>query len=88
MKRQPKDAAPAAPPAPPAAADTRPMLLTEAQAAELIQVATRTLRSMVSAGRFPRPVKIGPNPESQQCPRRWVRAEVDAWLRQLMEARG
>ncbi|MFN8824468.1 MAG: helix-turn-helix transcriptional regulator [Planctomycetota bacterium] len=88
MKRQPKNAAPAAPPAPPAAAETRPVLLTEAQVAELIQVAPRTLRRMVSTGRFPQPVKIGPNPESQQCPRRWVRAEVDAWLRQLMEARG
>jgi predicted DNA-binding transcriptional regulator AlpA len=86
MKRQPKNAAPAAPPSP-AAADPRPALLTEAQAAELIQVATRTLRRMVSTGRFPRPVKIGQNPESQQCPRRWVRAEVDEWLRQLMEAR-
>lgn len=86
MKRQPKNAAPAATP-PPAAVDTRPALLTEAQAAELIQVATRTLRRMVSAGRFPQPVKIGPNPEAQQCPRRWVRAEVDEWLRQLMEAR-
>lgn len=87
MKRQPKNATPDAPP-PPAAADTRPVLLTEAQVAELIQVATRTLRRMVSAGRFPKPVKLGANTESQQCRRRWVRAEIDEWLRQLMEARG
>lgn len=85
MKRQPKNAAPVAPP--PAAADTRPALLTEDQVAELIQIATRTLRRMVSAGRFPKPVKLGANTESQQCRRRWVRAEVDEWLRQLMEAR-
>ena len=63
------------------------VLLTEAQCAQMIQVATRTLRRMVSAGRFPKPVKIGGNTETQQCPRRWARSEVEAWLRQLMEQR-
>jgi predicted DNA-binding transcriptional regulator AlpA len=63
------------------------VLLTEDQCAQLMQVTTRTLRRMVSAGRFPKPIKLGANTESQQCRRRWVRAEVDAWLQKLMEQR-
>lgn len=62
-------------------------LLTEEQCAQMMQVATRTLRRMVSAGRFPKPIKLGANTESQQCRRRWVRAEVEAWLQKLMEQR-
>lgn len=62
-------------------------LLTEAQVSVLVQIPSRTLRMMVSAGRFPKPLRIGPNPESQQCPKRWVRAEIDAWLTQKMEQR-
>ena len=62
-------------------------LLTEAQVSVLVQIPARTLRRMVSSGRFPRPIRIGPNPEAQQSPRRWVRSEIDSWLAKLMEQR-
>lgn len=62
-------------------------LLTEAQVSVMVQIRPRTLRLMVSAGRFPKPLKIGANPESPQCRKRWVRAEIDAWQQKLMEQR-
>lgn len=40
-----------------------------------------TLWRKVKAGEFPQPVKLGPNSTA------WVLDEVEAWLRERMEAR-
>lgn len=54
--------------------------LTEDQAATMVQIAPRTVRKWASCGRFPRGIPLDPqNPRSRK---RWVRAEVEEWIRQ------
>lgn len=71
------------------------LLLTEAQVGMLIGFSRRTVRAWVSAGKFPPPVKL-PGAEAgaaadddkdrfagERRPKRWRRADVDAWIAQL-----
>lgn len=60
------------------------ILLTHKQVSTLAQLSERTIRMMVSAGRFPRPIRIGPSDRSHK---RYVRAEIEAWLRARKENR-
>lgn len=62
------------------------VLLTQAQVCAMISVADRTLRQWVSAGRFPRPVVVGGGDE-QRAGKRWIRAEVEAWIAKLAQER-
>lgn len=48
-------------------------LLTCKQVAVIVQLAERTVRALVSSGRFPKPVRIGRS-------RRWRRSDVETWL--------
>jgi predicted DNA-binding transcriptional regulator AlpA len=71
------------------------VLLTEAQVAGMVGFAPRTIRSWVSAKTFPQPVHL---PGVDQVddrdrfagarrPKRWLRAEVEAWIAKLAEGR-
>lgn len=53
--------------------------VTQAQAAAMVQVDERTIRRWASCGRFPRGIPL--DPENPRSKKRWVRAEVEAWLR-------
>ena len=61
------------------------VLLTQAQVCRMIGFASRTLRTWVSAGKFPRPVQIGR--DDQRAPKRWLRAEVEEWIAALARDR-
>lgn len=50
-----------------------PVLLTADETAQLVAVSTRTLWRLLSAGKFPRPVRVGGST-------RWRRAEVEKWV--------
>lgn len=57
--------------------DARPrekLLLTAGEAAELIGVSRSKFFELASAGRLPRPVRLG-----ARCPR-WVLSEMRAWI--------
>lgn len=60
------------------------VLLTELQAALMTQIPDRTIRQMVSAGLFPKPIKLGPTAHSAK---RYVRSEIEQWMRQRIEER-
>lgn len=51
------------------------LLATPKQVAELLQVSTRTLWRMRSAGSLPTPVRLG-------AAVRWRRDEIEAWIRE------
>ncbi|QDS97083.1 helix-turn-helix transcriptional regulator [Adhaeretor mobilis] len=51
------------------------LLATPKQVADLLQVSTRTLWRMRSAGSLPTPVRLG-------AAVRWRRAEIEAWIRE------
>lgn len=53
--------------------------LSQRQVAAWTGFAIRTISKWSSCGRFPKPVPIGPHHNS---PRRWVRAEVEQWMRE------
>lgn len=57
------------------------VLLRESQVLTMIGVASRTLRGWVSSGYFPKPVRMGR--DEQRAPKRWLRAEVLAWIDRL-----
>jgi excisionase family DNA binding protein len=59
-------------------------MLTHQQVCEYVQIPDRTLRLMVSAGRFPKPVKLG---TTMQAHVRYDREEIEAWIRALKEER-
>lgn len=50
-----------------------PVLLTAEETALLVSVSTRTLWRLLSAGKFPRPVRVGGST-------RWRRAEIEQWI--------
>ena len=50
------------------------MLLKSEEVSELVKLSRPTIYKMMSAGRFPRPVKIGSRAV------RWRRADVEAWI--------
>jgi predicted DNA-binding transcriptional regulator AlpA len=52
---------------------TRPVLLTKAQVCERLSLSARTLETMVQAGRFPPPVRLG------KCVY-WTERAVASWL--------
>lgn len=60
------------------------ILLRESQVCELVQVAPRTLSMMISARRFPRPVRLGPGTKARK---RWHRDEIEKWLRRRLDER-
>lgn len=60
------------------------ILLDEHQVIELTQIPERTLRRMVSGGRFPRPIRLG---SSARARKRWLRTELEAWLRARCDER-
>lgn len=62
------------------------ILLTQAQVCAMIGFAGRTLRTWVSAGKFPRPVSIAGRDE-RRCPKRWLRTEVEGWIADLAKGR-
>ena len=47
---------------------------------ELLGLSHTTIYKMVEEGRFPRPLRIGPNTT------RWRSDQVDAWMKEQMEA--
>lgn len=55
--------------------------LNIAEVVDLVGVSRATIYRMIDSGEFPRPVRI--------TTRRvvWVRAEIDAWMDEKMEAR-
>ena len=53
-----------------------PLLLDNEQVAVLVGLCARKIRGMVSAGEFPKPVKIGRST-------RWRRSEVEEWVQTL-----
>lgn len=57
------------------------LLATPKQVAELLQVSTRTLWRMRSAGSLPTPVRLG-------AAVRWRRDEIEAWIQQGCPASG
>lgn len=59
-------------------------LLTHRQVCELLQLSDRTVRTMVSAGKIPRPIKMG---TQQQSTLRYDRGEIESWIRDLKENR-
>lgn len=61
------------------------ILLRESEVARMVGFSRRTIRSWVSAGKFPKPVRIGD--DEQRSPKRWKRSEVDAWIAKLPEAK-
>lgn len=61
------------------------VLLRESQVATMLSIAPRTLRLWVSAGKFPRPIRVGS--DQQRSTVRWLRGEVDAWIRSHADAR-
>jgi predicted DNA-binding transcriptional regulator AlpA len=62
-----------------------PILLTEAQVSELTQIPQRTIRMMFSAGRFPKPIRLGKG--QVKARKRWLRSEVEKWVADLVEER-
>jgi excisionase family DNA binding protein len=54
-------------------ADTTPMLIAADEMANLLGVSERTLWRLLSAGKVPRPVRIGRST-------RWRAAEVKQWI--------
>ena len=55
-------------------------LLSFASLSNYIQFGRSHIYQLISAGEFPRPIKVGKSS-------RWVRAEVDTWLSEQMAAR-
>jgi excisionase family DNA binding protein len=53
--------------------ETTPLLISAEELAKLMHVSERTLWRLLSAGKVPRPVRIGRNT-------RWKLAEVTAWI--------
>lgn len=60
-------------------------LLNEHQVAEIVGVSPRTIRTMVSAGRFPKPMRLGD--DERHSPKRWDRIEVDGWIDERLRER-
>jgi predicted DNA-binding transcriptional regulator AlpA len=61
------------------------VMLTIAQVCAISQLAPRTIRRYVSAGKFPAPCR----PNGHRCKgARWVRAEVMAWVETSKQGRG
>lgn len=61
---------------PPTRAPLAPALLSPVQAAVYVSMSRRWLYRALSAGEFPKPVKIGKAT-------RWRRADLDAWIAEL-----
>ena len=52
-------------------------MLSEKQVAVMVGLSARTVRKWGCAGRFPRGIPLSDHPKSKK---RWVRAEIEAWL--------
>jgi prophage regulatory protein len=59
----------------------RPKILNVNELRAEIGLSQRTVWEMVSAGHFPRPIRIGPRRVG------WLAAEVDAWLAERIRER-
>ena len=60
------------------------ILLTKKQVAARVGLHAEHVMRMAREGRFPKPVKLGPQPG---CAVRFVQEEVEAWLRDRMAER-
>jgi|LSQX01.3.fsa_nt_gb excisionase family DNA binding protein len=61
---------------PPTRGPVTPALLTPAQASTYVGMSRRWVYRALSAGEFPRPVKVGRST-------RWRRADLDQWIAEL-----
>lgn len=61
---------------------TRDRLLTVADLADRLQVATRTIRRMRAAGRLPKPIYVA----GSQSPR-WTEDQINRWLANRAKSR-
>lgn len=66
---------------------TDPTLIDEARVLEIVPVSERTLRRWVSAGRFPKPVRLGGDDERHNR-KAWLREEILAWVKARLAERG
>ena len=58
------------------------MLLTVDEVSELVKLKRATIYKFVAAGRFPKPLVIGPKA------RRWKREAIEEWVASLSETAG
>ena len=61
-----------------------PRLLSKRETAEIVRFHPEHVMRLARAGRFPQPVKLGPE---TNCAVRFVAEEVDAWVATRMAAR-
>ncbi len=54
-------------------ADIKPLLIDSRQVGELLNLSTRTVWRLLSAGKLPKPVKIGRSV-------RWSRSDLETWI--------
>ncbi len=52
---------------------TQPLLIDSRQVGELLNLSTRTVWRLLSAGKLPRPVRIGRSV-------RWSRSDLETWI--------
>ena len=61
------------------------LLLDERAVAALVSLSPRTIQTLVSAGEFPEPVRLG---LGKRRMKRWRRADVEAWVDGLGDGAG
>ena len=54
-------------------AETKPLLIDSRQVGELLNLSTRTVWRLLSAGKLPQPVRIGRSV-------RWSRSDIEIWI--------
>ncbi len=54
-------------------AETKPLLIDRRQVGELLNLSTRTVWRLLSAGKLPKPVRIGRSV-------RWSRSDLETWI--------
>lgn len=54
-------------------AETKPLLIDSRQVGELLNLSTRTVWRLLSAGKLPKPVRIGRSV-------RWSRSDLETWI--------
>jgi predicted DNA-binding transcriptional regulator AlpA len=64
------------------------VMLTIAQVCAISQLAPRTIRRWVSAGKFPAPRRLCAGQSKFAKGVRWVRSEVMAWVEKMQQSRG